>query len=123
MKCYFAESTGRPEPQIVFKIETNEDQILAKQFLGPTNSIEKRQGIHLGVHGSGYESGKGLTNFNLGWRADYSRKPKDKKIFDIGRFRLGFAWYDLWIGVYPDLANKRLYIVLLPTILITIKLK
>lgn len=45
---------------------------------------------------------------------------KSIKIFEIGRIRLSFAWYDLWIGAYIDTQNKKLYICVIPTILLTI---
>lgn len=47
---------------------------------------------------------------------------KNIKIFEFGRIRLSFAWYDLWIGAYIDAKNKILYICLIPTILLTINL-
>jgi len=47
---------------------------------------------------------------------------KDIQIFKTRRFRLSFAWHDLWIGVFIDHAKKRLNICPLPTILITINL-
>jgi hypothetical protein len=47
---------------------------------------------------------------------------KDYKILEIGRLRLSFAWYDLWVGAYIDRSNKKIYICLLPMILITIQL-
>ena len=31
-----------------------------------------------------------------------------------------FAWYDLWIGAYYDRAFQRLFICLIPTIVISI---
>jgi hypothetical protein len=47
---------------------------------------------------------------------------KDLTIFKTKRIRLSFAWYDIWIGAYIDTDKKRLYICLLPTLLITIQL-
>jgi hypothetical protein len=34
------------------------------------------------------------------------------------RFRIRplFAWYDLWIGAYWDRGNRRLFVMVLPTI-------
>lgn len=43
----------------------------------------------------------------------------------IGRqekIKLSFAWYDPWIGFYIDSDHKKLYICLIPTLLITINL-
>ncbi len=30
--------------------------------------------------------------------------------------RLVFAWYDLWVGAYWDQANRKLYVMVLPTL-------
>ena len=46
---------------------------------------------------------------------------KDPIIYRIKNIKLSFAWYDLWIGAYIDSHNKRIYICLIPTILLTIK--
>ncbi|KUK77669.1 MAG: hypothetical protein XD93_0182 [candidate division WS6 bacterium 34_10] len=48
---------------------------------------------------------------------------KDYKIFEIGNLKLSFAWYDLWIGLFIDTNKGKLYICLIPTLLVTIKLK
>ncbi|MDD4290006.1 MAG: hypothetical protein PHH83_01880 [Patescibacteria group bacterium] len=48
---------------------------------------------------------------------------KSITIIKTGKFKLSFAWYDLWIGFYIDKDNKKLYICPIPTILITINLK
>jgi hypothetical protein len=48
---------------------------------------------------------------------------KDYKISEFGNFKLSFAWYDLWIGLFTDTNRRKLYICLIPTLLITIKLK
>lgn len=32
------------------------------------------------------------------------------------RIKPVFAWYDLWVGVYWDRHNRRLYVMLLPTL-------
>jgi hypothetical protein len=47
---------------------------------------------------------------------------KGYKIFEMGRFNLSFAWYDFWVGAYIDRSNKKIYICLVPMILITIQL-
>ncbi|HNZ86711.1 MAG TPA: hypothetical protein PLD95_03800 [bacterium] len=47
---------------------------------------------------------------------------KSITIIKINKFKLSFAWYDLWIGAYIDKDNKNLYICIIPTILITINL-
>jgi len=47
---------------------------------------------------------------------------KDFLLFEYKGLKLSFAWYDLWIGAYIDTKNKRLYICIIPTILITIDL-
>ncbi|MAZ56194.1 hypothetical protein CL653_00170 [bacterium] len=47
----------------------------------------------------------------------------DVKIFQTKRICLSFAWYDLWLGVFVDKQNHKLYICPLPTILITINLE
>lgn len=36
------------------------------------------------------------------------------------RVTLRFAWYDLWVGVYVDRVNRRLYVCPLPCVLVTI---
>jgi len=46
---------------------------------------------------------------------------KSITLLKINNFKLSFAWYDLWIGFYIDKDNKKLYICLIPTLLITIK--
>ncbi|MBI9066347.1 MAG: hypothetical protein JEZ09_03575 [Salinivirgaceae bacterium] len=46
---------------------------------------------------------------------------KDIKLIEIGKFRLSFAWYDIWIGAFMDTIKRKLYICLIPTLLITIK--
>lgn len=38
------------------------------------------------------------------------------------KIRLMFAWYDLWVGVFVDRSNRRLYIFPLPTLGIKISL-
>ncbi len=40
----------------------------------------------------------------------------------INNLRLSFAWYDIWIGIYIDTKNKKVYICPLPMILVTISL-
>jgi hypothetical protein len=47
---------------------------------------------------------------------------KDYKIFKFKNIKLSFAWYDLWIGLYIDKENKKLYVCLIPTLLLTITL-
>jgi hypothetical protein len=47
---------------------------------------------------------------------------KDYKILEIKNIKLSFAWYDIWIGAYVDTKNKKIYICLIPTLLITINL-
>lgn len=46
---------------------------------------------------------------------------KDCIIFEYKNAKLSFAWYDLWIGLFIDKNKKKLYICLIPTLLITIK--
>jgi hypothetical protein len=46
---------------------------------------------------------------------------KDYTILKTKYFKLSFAWYDLWIGVYIDNSKRKLYACLIPTLLITIK--
>lgn len=46
---------------------------------------------------------------------------KDLTIFEADKFKLSFAWYDLWIGVYIDTNKRKLYICPLPTILLTLR--
>jgi len=43
---------------------------------------------------------------------------KDIKIYEKGRWRLSFAWYDLWAGVFIDTKKKKIYFCFF-TILIT----
>ena len=45
---------------------------------------------------------------------------KDKVIFNLGRIRLSWAWYDVWMGAYLDVKGRKLYLCLLPTLLLTI---
>ncbi|MCD4705009.1 hypothetical protein K8R66_02945 [bacterium] len=45
---------------------------------------------------------------------------KSITLLKINKFKLSFAWYDLWIGFFIDKDNHRLYICLIPTLLITI---
>jgi hypothetical protein len=45
------------------------------------------------------------------------------KAMTRGRISLSFKWYDLWIGLYIDRKNHKLYICPLPTVLITIDIK
>jgi hypothetical protein len=48
-------------------------------------------------------------------------KPtKDKVLYERGRFRLSYAWYDLWVGAFVDTKQQRVYICLFPGLLITI---
>jgi hypothetical protein len=46
---------------------------------------------------------------------------KDVILFESGRFRFSFAWYDLWIGAFVDSSKRKLYLCLIPTLLLTIK--
>jgi hypothetical protein len=46
---------------------------------------------------------------------------KSYKIFEISNTKLSFAWYDLWVGTYIDSDNRKIYLCLIPTILLTIK--
>lgn len=48
---------------------------------------------------------------------------KEIVIFETGKIRFSFAWYDLWIGAYIDRKHKKLYICPFPTLLLTIDLK
>ena len=45
---------------------------------------------------------------------------KDYILFNTSKFKISFAWYDLWIGVFIDTNKRRIYICPIPTILITI---
>jgi len=47
---------------------------------------------------------------------------KSITLLKIKRLKLSFAWYDLWVGFYIDSDHKKLYICLIPTVLITIDL-
>jgi len=47
---------------------------------------------------------------------------KSIKLLRLGRFKISFAWYDLWIGFYIDSDENILYICPIPTLLFTIKL-
>lgn len=38
-------------------------------------------------------------------------------------FRLIFAWYDLWVGVFYDRPRRRVYILPVPCIGLVIQLK
>jgi len=46
---------------------------------------------------------------------------KDYKILEIRNFKLSFAWYDLWIGLFIDADKRKLYICIIPALLLTIK--
>jgi len=46
----------------------------------------------------------------------------EKIIYQNKKFKFSFAWYDLWIGAFVDINKKRLYICLIPTLLLTIYL-
>ena len=35
------------------------------------------------------------------------------------RLTLGFAWYDLWVGVFYDVGRRTVYVCPVPTVLIT----
>lgn len=39
------------------------------------------------------------------------------------RIRVYFAWYDLWIGLFVDVKKRRLYLCLLPTLVIELTLQ
>jgi hypothetical protein len=39
------------------------------------------------------------------------------------KIKMFFAWYDFWIGCYYDRINKRLYLCLLPMIVLCFLLK
>lgn len=45
---------------------------------------------------------------------------KDYTLFNTSKFKISFAWYDLWIGVFIDTNKRSIYIYPIPTILITI---
>ena len=47
---------------------------------------------------------------------------KEIIIFQTKKIKFSFAWYDLWIGAFVDTNKKRLYICLIPTLLLTINL-
>ena len=38
------------------------------------------------------------------------------------RIKISFAWYDIWVGLFIDTKKKKLYLCLVPTLLITIDL-
>ncbi len=46
---------------------------------------------------------------------------KSFKIFEYKTVKLSFAWYDLWIGLFIDTDKRKIYICLIPTLLITIR--
>jgi len=45
---------------------------------------------------------------------------KEKIFFENKYFKFSFAWYDLWFGCFVDTNKKKLYICLIPTLLLTI---
>jgi hypothetical protein len=47
---------------------------------------------------------------------------KERIIFQNSRFKISFAWYDLWIGLFVDTNKKRIYFCPIPTLLFTINL-
>lgn len=46
---------------------------------------------------------------------------KDYTIIELGNIKLSFAGYDLWVGVFVDNNKRKLYVCLIPTLLLTIK--
>lgn len=44
---------------------------------------------------------------------------KDKELFKLGKFRVSFAWYDMWIGYFIDTTKNKHYLCPLPMILIS----
>ena len=40
---------------------------------------------------------------------------------DMIKSSIAWRWYDLWIGLYIDTENKKLYICLLPTWVIEVQ--
>ncbi len=46
---------------------------------------------------------------------------KDYQILKIKNVRLSFAWYDLWVGIFVDKPKRRVYVCIIPTILITVQ--
>lgn len=38
------------------------------------------------------------------------------------KFRLFFAWYDLWVGAFWDRKSRTLYLALIPTIVLSIEM-
>ncbi len=45
---------------------------------------------------------------------------KDYIIFEFKNVKISFAWYDLWIGIFVNTDKRRIYICLIPTLLIII---
>jgi hypothetical protein len=45
---------------------------------------------------------------------------KEFILFQTSKFKFSFAWYDLWIGAFIDTYKNKLYICLIPTLLLTI---
>ena len=37
--------------------------------------------------------------------------------------RIEFKWFDLWVGVFIDTKNKKIYICFIPTIIISFNYK
>lgn len=38
------------------------------------------------------------------------------------KIKIKFVWYDIWIGCYIDLKNRKIYVTLIPTLPIIIEL-
>ncbi len=75
---------------------------------------------------SGSLNNKGNWDYFIPWYLYYTFKTgilKDYVIFKKGKFKLSFAWYDLWLGIFVDTNKGKLYICLIPTLLITISFK
>ncbi len=47
---------------------------------------------------------------------------KEIIFYQNSKFKFSFAWYDFWIGFFIDTTKKKLYLCLLPTLLITLNL-
>ena len=47
---------------------------------------------------------------------------KEVPLLIIGKIKVSFAWYDLWIGAYIDRKKKILHICPVPTLLVSINL-
>lgn len=51
----------------------------------------------------------------------FRKKEEIKRYIKKIKFKLFFAWFDLWIGVYIDVGHKTVYINFLPTLVLRIE--